>query len=301
MRAAVRAFEDAAVRLTDEMKELLHELSGDDLHTVTSANLWIAPPPASDAERDGDGSERSAPGTTVSGVFGLGRYRPVAGVGAGIGIALLLIAAGLGVGLGIGVGAATGAALGLAGRKSGPVRPRIDPFTVGEPWRQLVQAAQRSGDRLHDTVESTSDGPIKKRLQVIAGRIDDGVDESWRIAQRGHELDSAIRQLDPTALRSKLATLQSKNEANPNVALATAIASVEAQLATSERLKQRAVDTVNSLRLAQTRLDELASRSAEIALGAGDTERYEHEVDDLVIELEALRQAVQLVEGIEAG
>ena len=143
-----------------------------------------------------------------------------------------------------------------------------------------------------------SDADIADSDRTWAVRL---VDESWRIAQRGHELDSAIRQLDPTALRAKLATLQSKNEANPNVALATAIASVEAQLATSERLKQRAVDTVNSLRLAQTRLDELASRSAEIALGAGDTERYEHEVDDLVIELEALRQAVQLVEGIEAG
>lgn len=231
---------------------------------------------------------------------GLGRARPLVGVGAGVGIGAALIAAGLGAGVGIGVGVAIGAALSLTGRDAGPHRPKIDPFTVGEPWRQLVQAAQRSGERLHDTVDAASDGPLKERLQAIAGRIDDGVDEAWRIARRGHELDGAIRQLDPTALRSKLATLQTQHEADPDADLEAAIASVESQIATTERLTQRSADTANTLRLAQTRLDELVSRSAEIALGAGDTERYEHDVDDLVIELEALRQAAQQVEGIDA-
>ena len=68
---------------------------------------------------------------------------------------------------------------------------------------------------------------------------------------------------------------------------------MERQLATADRLKQQSADTAASLRLTQTQLDELVSRASEVQFGSVDTEAYRRDVDDLVIKLEALHQAVE--------
>ena len=169
----------------------------------------------------------------------------------------------------------------------------MDPFTVGEPWRRFVQGAQRSARRLHETVDATGDGPLKDRMLTIAGRLDDGLAETWAIARRGNQIDATIRHLDPASLKSKLGTLQERNAASPTEDLDAAIASVESQLEATDRLKAESAKTADRLRLTQTRLDELVTRAAEVSIGAGDTDAYEHDVDDLVIELESLRQAVE--------
>ncbi|NND74266.1 MAG: hypothetical protein HKN44_04600 [Ilumatobacter sp.] len=216
-------------------------------------------------------------------------WRIVLGVGA--------TAALLAFGLAWPVAAATGVvAYGgsvLAAMPRGPRRPRIDPFTVQEPWRQFVHAAQRAASRLHQTVDAATDGPLKARVAGIVDKLDHGLDETWRIARRGHELDEVVNRLDPTALRSKLESLQQRTHEDDSAELAAAIASVEGQLAGTERLKQQSTRAANTLRLTQTRLDELVARAAEITVGAGDTDAYEHDVEDLVVELEALRLAVE--------
>lgn len=171
-------------------------------------------------------------------------------------------------------------------------RSRLDPFTVGEPWRQFVQGAIRSGTKLHQTIDGAEPGPLKDRMNSIAGRLDDGLEETWKIARRGDEIDSSIRRLDPAALRSKLATLKARSSSRAAPDIDDAITSVENQLEAVRRLELESEKTADRLRLTQTRLDELVSRAAEVAIGAGDTDAYEHDVDDLVIELEALRQAV---------
>lgn len=191
----------------------------------------------------------------------------------------------------IGVGVLVGvAALALVRRPRRAVG--FDPFTVGEPWRQFAQSAQRSASKLHATVDATSDGPLKDRMTAIAGRLDEGLAETWTIVRRGHDIDSTVRRLDPVALDAKLEHLESRNAAAATDDLAAAIESVRGQIAATERLKLKSARAADRLRLTQTRLDELVTRAAEVAIGAGDTDAYEHDVDDLVIELEALRQAV---------
>ena len=165
-------------------------------------------------------------------------------------------------------------------------RVRIDPFAVQEPWRQFVQGAQRSAVKLHQTVEAVRAGPIHDRLASIVTKLDHGLDETWQIARRGHDIDQLVHRLEPAALRSKLEMLQ-------QLGATEAIASVEGQLESVDRLKAQSSNTANTLRLAQTRLEELVARAAEVSVGAGDTDAYEHDVEDLVVELEALRQAVQ--------
>lgn len=175
----------------------------------------------------------------------------------------------------------------------GPSTTKIDPFGVSEPWRQFVSGAQRAGTKLHVTVDAADDGPLKTRMLAIAERFDTGLQETWQIAKRGDRIDEAVRRLDPTALRSKHESLVARRESTPSADLDAAVTSLENQLASTDRLKAESARTADTLRLAQTRLDELVSRAAEVSIGAGDTDRYEHDVDDLVIELEALRQAVE--------
>ncbi len=164
---------------------------------------------------------------------------------------------------------------------------RIDPFTVQEPWRQFVQGAQGSAIKLQETIDAAGDGPVKDRMQGVREKLEHGLDETWQIARRGHEIDQAVHRLDPTALRSKLESLQDAADAGE------AIVSVESQLESVNRLKEQSTRTSNRLRLTQTRLDELVARAAEVSIGAGDTDAYEHDVDDLVVELEGLRLAVE--------
>ena len=172
--------------------------------------------------------------------------------------------------------------------------PPIDPFTLSEPWRQLVQGAQRAGRHLHETVSATPPGPLRDRLDGIVGKLDQALAECWEIARRGDEIDGAVERLDPTALRSKLDTLRTQAEAGmPSDDLAAAITSVEGQLASADRLKELSAQTAGRLRLTQTRLDELVARAAEVSIGASDTDTYAHDVDDLVIEIEAMRLAVE--------
>jgi hypothetical protein len=212
-------------------------------------------------------------------------------LGAGIAVALAFTPIGVPAAIGIGALVYVGSVFAAMPRGSG--LPRIDPFTVSEPWRQMVQGAQRAGRRLHETVGGTPAGPLRERLDGIVGKLDRALAECWEIARRGDDIDAAVGRLDPSALRSKLTTLRSQAAAGATDDLAAAITSVEGQLASADRLKELSAQTAGRLRLTQTRLDELVARAAEVSVGAGDTDAYAHDVDDLVIEIEAMRLAVE--------
>jgi len=208
-------------------------------------------------------------------------WRILFGVGVAAGSILLGIAPAFGITLGV-----VAYSVSVAAAMPRDTRVRIDPFTVQEPWRQFVQSAQRSAVNLHQVVEGVTAGPVQDRMASIVAKLDHGLDETWQIARRGHDIDQAVHRIDPTALRSKLDTLQRQGATE-------AIASVHGPLESVDRLKAQSTKTANTLRLAQTRLDELVARAAEVSVGAGDTDAYEHDVEDLVVELEGLRQAVQ--------
>ncbi len=179
-----------------------------------------------------------------------------------------------------------------------PAKPaQLDPFALSEPWRQFVQSAQRSKRQLNETVRAVRAGPLRDRLQGVVDRLDEAIVDSWQIARRGDEIDSAVRGLDPPRLRSKLESLRTQAAAAPSDDLSAAIASVESQLASADRLKQLSSSTVDRLRLSEARLDELVSRAAEVSVGASDTTEFASDVDDLVIELEGLRLAIQETHG----
>jgi hypothetical protein len=72
--------------------------------------------------------------------------------------------------------------------------------------------------------------------------------------------------------------------------------SLRAQLGTVERLERVIADADSRLRLLNARLDEAAARTIELAVQAGDVSDLGglgHDVDQMVDEMEALRQAIE--------
>lgn len=211
----------------------------------------------------------------------------------GVGAAAALAVGGVPLGAAIAVGIVLYAGMVVTAMPRTGQRPTIDPFTLSEPWRQLVQGSQAAERKLRATIEGATDGPVRDRLRGIAEQLRHGIDEAWEIAKRGDEIDATVRTIDPTALRSKLGTLEHQAAASPSPDLDAAIASVRTQLESADRLKERSAQTAGSLRLTQTRLDELVARAAEVTVGVADTDAYRRDVDDLVLQLEAMRQAVE--------
>lgn len=224
--------------------------------------------------------------TSPSGILALG-------VGASIGI---LTGGGL-------IGAVLLGLLGWAGRigaaiPRAPKDARIDPFTLGEPWRHFVTDALQARTRFQDSVDSAREGPMRDRLREIQSRVDTGVEEVWRIARRGHDLVDARRRVDPDTIRRDIAATEA-NASQPwasGSTLERTMESLKAQLATVERLERVIGDTDSRLRLLNARLDEAAARTIELSVQAHDVAELGGlgaDVDQMVDEMEALRQAIE--------
>ena len=161
-------------------------------------------------------------------------------------------------------------------------RAVIDPFTLSEPWRQLMQGAQGAGRKFRETVGSMPAGPLRDQLDDIDVQLQHALGEAWRVAKAGDEIDDVVRRLDPTTLRSKLATAQQRATSQPSPEHEQAVASLQGQLDSAERLRAASDETAATLRLTQTQLDELVARAAEVRIGAADTDAYAKDVDELV-------------------
>ena len=215
------------------------------------------------------------------------------GVGASVGILTgggLLGAALLGV---LAWAARIGAAI-----PRGPADSRIDPFTLSEPWRRYVADALQAKARFQESVDGARAGPLQDRLREIQDRVDTGVREVWRIARRGHDLVDARRRVDPDAIRAELtrAAALGAQSASATSIDQRMMESLQAQLATVERIEAVINDTDGRLRLLNARLDEAAARTIELSIEAHDVADLGglgDDVDQMVGEMESLRQAIE--------
>ena len=167
----------------------------------------------------------------------------------------------------------------------------IDPFTLSEPWRRYVSAAQASQRRYTEIVTATPAGPLRTNMESITRQVRHGVEECWLIARRGDELDAALGRLDTTSLRASLE--RSTDDATR--------ASLQAQLDSAQRIRATRDDTDQRLRLLNTRLGELLAQAAEVSVGTDATGELGSAVDDVVTQLESLRLAIVDVNNARPG
>ena len=219
--------------------------------------------------------------------------------------AILAIGAGAGIGILTGGGIVAAVVLGAVGwgarvAAAIPRRARgtrIDPFTLSEPWRHFVTDALQARTRFHEAVGAARSGPMRDRLQGIQERVDAGVDDVWRIARRGDDLVAARRRVDPDAIRAEMErTRANADQAWAGATLERTMESLSAQLATADRLDRVIADADGQLHLLNARLDEAAARTIELSVQSGDVSALGglgDDVDQMVDEMEALRQAIE--------
>lgn len=178
-----------------------------------------------------------------------------------------------------------------------PRRAEANPALVQEPWRSLVRQAQRAETRFDQVLAGTDAGPLKVRLAEVGARVAVGVDECWRIAQRGNELSAAVAELDVADLQRQLKAAEAEAARHPDRSdLAGTAAAVGQQLASAQRVAGVAQDAEDRLRRLSAQLNEVVARAVELSLQGpevGTLQPLGSDVDDLVGELESLRVALE--------
>ena len=212
----------------------------------------------------------------------------MAGAGAAVGIATglpLVLAAGIGV-------AAWATRVAVAVPRATPA-PRVVASSLSDPWRSFVAGALEAKSRFDHAVAGTRPGPLQDRLREVGQRIQDGVEACWRIAGRGDDIDGALATLDTDGARRELVELH-RGPKSPTTQ--RTIESIEAQVASAERMAHVSADARDRLRLLDARLDEMVARAVELSVSSeddADVAVLGTDVEGLVGELESLRQAVE--------
>jgi hypothetical protein len=182
-----------------------------------------------------------------------------------------------------------------------PREMRVDPGRLREPWRGFVRDALDSRRRFDLACQRTRPGPLRDRLGDLGRRLDDAVQECWRVAQQGDALVGGIAVLDPAGAQAELTALAREPASRDRD---RAEAALRSQLATFDRLNKVAGDAVDRLRALNAQLDEAVARAVELSLQAGDDESLSgvsDQVDSVVGEMEALRQALEETQGTPAA
>jgi hypothetical protein len=179
---------------------------------------------------------------------------------------------------------------------------RIDPFTLQEPWRRFVQEALQARNRFDETVRRIQSGPLRDHLGAIAERMHTGVQESWLIAQRGQALVQARRGIDVADIERQQAELSAGDQSDPS--LATVAAALDQQRATADRLDRVISQAHSQLRMLDARMDEAVARVLELStqsVTSASVGTLSTDVDNLVTEMEVLRQALDETHGPAPG
>ena len=224
---------------------------------------------------------------------------PSAIVLAGAGAAAAIVA-GLPIAAVVGAGAlawGVRVAFGLPRKAKGD---RIDPFVLSAPWRKSVQEALQAERRFDGAVRKADPGPLRDRLTEIGQRIEEGVRECWRVAQRGDAMEEGLKTLDIEGTQRELVEVERDLRNQGDQRLERARESLRAQLHSAQRMIDAVQDARTQLRLLDARLDEAVTRAVELSLrsaGDADVSGLGSDVESLVQDMEALRAALEDVEG----
>jgi hypothetical protein len=153
-------------------------------------------------------------------------------------------------------------------------------------------------------VSRSPQGPLRETLTDIGRRLDDGVEQVWATAQQGQTLRQARRRIDVDVVTRRLTdarAIAAKTQADDPLSLddtaSRTVESLESQLASAKRLDDVTAQAEARLKLLQAQLDEAVARAAELgASSAADASQLAgvgDDVDHVVLEMEALRQALE--------
>jgi hypothetical protein len=161
----------------------------------------------------------------------------------------------------------------------------------------MVEEALDARSRYAQALRDVRPGPLRDRLTAVGDRLDAAVDQAWAVAGAGNTLSAGRARIDTAGAQAELAAI----EAGPRTPRSQQTAeAVRAQLAAAARLDATIADTYDRLRLLEARVDETVTRAVELSVTQADADEVGglgREVESIVGELEALRQAVEETSG----
>ena len=185
---------------------------------------------------------------------------------------------------------------------------RVDPFSLGDPWKRFVIDAQNAQSRYRRAVKRSRSGPLKERLEELGARIDQAVLECWRVACQGDNLGGALRQLETERVETELG--QARRElkearGGSTASLKATVEALEAQMRSAERLSEVWRSSRDRLRVLNAQLDEAVARAVELSVGAGGSVAafggLSDQVAEVVSDMESLRQALEETGGPDSS
>ncbi len=225
----------------------------------------------------------------------LGILAAGAGVAGGILVGLPLLGA-------VGVGAAAWAGRVLVGLPRDRTAPSRSTRGLRPPWATYATEAVAARREFGDAVERVDSGAVRDRMTTIADRIDRGVDAIFAVALRAQTLEDARARVDVARAATDLGTLRADPSTHDRPSVARTMESLEAQLDTARRLDDQINEARDNLALLDARLDEAVARGIELSVHRdADLTTLDQEIDDMVLEMEALRQALEATDAAEEG
>ncbi|MCU0267317.1 MAG: hypothetical protein MUF83_01585 [Acidimicrobiales bacterium] len=180
----------------------------------------------------------------------------------------------------------------------------INPWTLDDPWRSFVSQALTMQRDITTAAIRTPPGPMRDRLQAVAGRVDTSMTEVWQVAQGGQRLVEARARIDTAAIAQRLNQLPTAGPFRADPSLAEAARALQAQLDTATRIEREVSSTYNGLVLLNARFGEVAARVIELSArphALADVAALDTAVASVVLELTAIRQALTEMDRYPTG
>jgi hypothetical protein len=209
-----------------------------------------------------------------------------AAIGAGIGVLAqsVILAVVLGVGFWSVLMMVEAFARARRRRAAQPKPAQLDPWSVPEPWRQLLHQADSAQSRFDDAVKEWPAGPIRERLTDLQPRLWGDVEDIGTIARRGAALsswtagvpatgrpsaDQLAEQLRQTeAEKQRLAGRSARRDAS----LARTEEAIAAQIRAVRSAEEARSVVLDRLRVVVARLDETVTSLLVLGAGGGETQ-----------------------------
>ncbi len=207
-------------------------------------------------------------------------------VGAGIGVLdhSVIVAVILGAGF---WSARMAAGIFARARRQRAARPKpaeLDPWSVPEPWRQLLKQALNAQSRFDQAIQDWPSGPIQERLADLQPRVWANVEDIGTIARRGAALSAWVSGIPasgrPTAaeLGQQLRQTEAERQrlagrsASRDASLARTEEAIAAQIRAVHNSSEAESVVLDRLRVVVARLDETVTSLLVLGAGGGEAQ-----------------------------
>lgn len=163
----------------------------------------------------------------------------------------------------------------------------VDPAAVPRRYAGHVAAALDARRRWQQLGATMREGAVQARLLDFGTQVDAGVLAVWDTVQRMVEIERVVDTLDLDRVTAELKRVRRDPAADPAM-----VEALNARFVSVQRIMNSVDDADAKLRLLDARLGAAVARAAELALVPGADSSAGDELGAVVVELGALRSAL---------